>query len=453
MATIDQTRDLAAARAEVVREVREREIRFVRLWFTDVVGRLKSFAITASELEGALERGMGFDGSSVTGFNAIEESDMIAMPDPTTFKVLPWQTGESNVARMICDVRTPEGEPYEADSRHVLRTALERMQSLGFDSFKIGPELEYFYFKLDDDGTPHALDAGGYFEETTADASAELRKETVLALEEMGIPVEYLHHEVGPSQHEIDIRYADGLEMADMCITYRNVVKEVAKKHGVYATFMPKPLFGHNGSGMHTHQSLFIGDSNAFYDPDDQWYLSDVAKSFIAGQLRHAREISMLFAQWVNSYKRLVPGYEAPVYVAWSRRNRSALIRVPLYHPGMEKATRAEIRCPDPSCNPYLAFAGLLHAGLEGIERGYELPDPMETNLYDLSADERDALGIESLPESLGEAIQTAADSEIVERALGAELRDRLVTLKRAEWDEYRVQVTPWEMERYLPTL
>ena len=286
----------------------ERDIKFVRLWFTDVVGRLKSFAITASELEGALERGMGFDGSSVTGFNAIEESDMIAMPDPTTFKVLPWQTGESNVARMICDVRTPEGDPYEADSRHVLRTALERMHSLGFDSFKIGPELEYFYFRLDEAGMPHALDAGGYFEETTVDASADLRKETVLALEGMGIPVEYLHHEVGPSQHEIDVRYADGLDMADHCITYRNVVKEVAKKHGVYATFMPKPLFGVNGSGMHTHQSLFIGDSNAFYDPDDRWFLSDVAKSFIAGQLRHAREISMLFAQWVNSYKRLVPG-------------------------------------------------------------------------------------------------------------------------------------------------
>jgi glutamine synthetase len=453
MATIDETRDLTAARAEVIREVNERGIAFVQLWFTDVEGRLKSFAITRSELEGALERGMGFDGSSVSGFNAIEESDMIAMPDPTTFRVLPWMTGSSSVARMICDVRTPDGAPYEADSRHVLRTALERMQSLGFDSFKIGPELEYFYFKIDDEGRPHPLDAGGYFEETTSDASVELRKETVLALEEIGIPVEYLHHEVGPSQHEIDIRYSDGLEMADYCITYRNVIKEVARKHGVYATFMPKPLFGVNGSGMHTHQSLFIGDSNAFYDPDDKWYLSDTAKSFIAGQLRHAREISMLFAQWVNSYKRLVPGYEAPVYIAWSRRNRSALIRVPLYHPGMEKATRAEIRCPDPSCNPYLAFAGLLHAGLEGIEKGYELPDPMETNLYDLSKPERDALGIESLPESLGEAIDTAAASELVEKALGAELQDRLVALKRAEWDEYRTQVTPWEMERYLPTL
>jgi glutamine synthetase len=451
--SVIENRDLQAVRQDVLQRVADDDIKFIRLWFTDVVGRLKSFAITRDELEGALTRGMGFDGSSVTGFNAIEESDMIAMPDPTTFRILPWRAGERSVARMICDVRTPDGEAYGADSRHVLRQAVERMQSLGFDSFKIGPELEYFYFKLDDAGKPHPLDAGGYFEETTLDASADLRKHTVLALEEMGIPVEYLHHEVGPSQHEIDVRYADGLDMADHCITYRAVVKEVAQKHGVYATFMPKPLFGVNGSGMHTHQSLFVGSSNAFYDPDDRWYLSDVAKSFIAGQLRHAREISLLFAQWVNSYKRLVPGYEAPVYIAWSRRNRSALIRVPLYHPGHEGATRAEIRCPDPSCNPYLAFAGLLHAGLEGIERGYELPDPMETNLYELSKPERRALGIDSLPESLGEAIDVAAESELVERALGAELRDRLIALKRAEWDEYRVQVTPWELERYLPTL
>jgi len=450
-----ETTELARAEAcaEVRRAAEAAEIKFIRLWFTDVVGRLKSFAITRDELDGAMANGMGFDGSSVTGFNAIEESDMIAMPDPTTFKVMPWRAGERSVARMICDVRTPDGEPYMADSRHVLRRALERMRSLGFDSFKIGPELEYFYFRLDDEGRPAPLDAGGYFEDTTMDASDDLRKHTVLALEEMGIPVEYLHHEVGPSQHEIDVRYADGLEMADHCITYRTVVKEVAKKHGVYATFMPKPLFGVNGSGMHTHQSLFIGDSNAFHDPDDGCYLSDVAKSFIAGQLRHAREISLLFAQWVNSYKRLVPGYEAPVYVAWSRRNRSALIRVPLYHPGKEKATRAEIRCPDPSCNPYLAFAGLLHAGLEGIEQGYELPDPMETNLYELTKQERRALDIESLPESLGDAIDTAADSELVERALGTELRDRLISLKQREWDEYRVQVTPWELERYLPTL
>jgi glutamine synthetase len=327
------------------------------------------------------------------------------------------------------------------------------MRALGFDAFNVGPELEFFYFKLGEDGRPTPLDAGGYFEETTLDASVDLRKQTVLALEQMGIPIEYLHHEVGPSQHEIDMRYTAGLDMADHCITYRSVVKEVAKRHGVYATFMPKPLFGVNGSGMHTHQSLFTAGENAFFDGDDRWYLSDVAKSFIAGQLRHAREISLLFAQWANSYKRLVPGYEAPVYMAWSQRNRSALIRVPLYHPGKAAATRAEIRCPDPACNPYLAFAALLHAGLEGIERGYELPDPMETNLYTLTKPERHALGIEALPESLGEAIDLAEDSDLVEKVLGLELRDRLIALKREEWDEYRVQVSEWELERYLPTL
>jgi glutamine synthetase len=442
----------AELREKVLREVEQADVKFIRLWFTDVVGRLKSFAITRDELESALDVGMGFDGSSVTGFNAIEESDMIAMPDPSTFRMMPRQSGERSVGRMFCDVRTPDGEPYGADSRHVLRQALERMRSLGFDNFKIGPELEFFLFRMED-GKPHTLDAGGYFEDTTADSAVTLRKDIVLALEEMGIPVEYLHHEVGPSQHEIDIRYADALDMADHCMTYRSIVKEVAQNHGVYATFMPKPLFGENGSGMHTHQSLFMGDTNAFYDADDPWYLSDIAKSFIAGQLRHAREISMLFAQWVNSYKRLVPGYEAPVYVAWSRRNRSALIRVPLYHPGKEKATRAEIRCPDPACNPYLAFAALLHAGLEGIERGYELPDPMETNLYELTSAERRSLGIESLPESLGEAIEAAESSELVEKALGPELRDRLIALKRKEWDEYRVQLTAWELERYLPIL
>jgi glutamine synthetase len=454
METIEGAAGTAAElRQKVLRDVEQAEVKFIRLWFTDVVGRLKSFAITRDELADALEHGMGFDGSSVTGFNAIEESDMIAMPDPTTFRMLPRQAGERSVARMICDVRTPGGEPYEADSRQVLRNALERMRALGFDDFKIGPELEFFLFRIDDAGVPHPLDAGGYFEDTTMDAAVELRKEIVLALESIGIPVEYMHHEVGPSQHEIDIRYTDALQMADHCMTYRSVVKEVAQKHGVYATFMPKPLFGVNGSGMHTHQSLFVGEANAFHDPADQWYLSDVAKSFIAGQLRHAREISLLFAQWVNSYKRLVPGYEAPVYVAWSRRNRSALIRVPLYHPGKERATRAEIRCPDPACNPYLAFAGLLHAGLEGIERGYELPDPMETNLYELTSPERRSLGIESLPESLGEAIATAEESEVVERTLGTELRDRLISLKRSEWNEYRVQLSAWELEQYLPVL
>jgi glutamine synthetase len=364
---------------------------------------------------------------------------------------MPWKEGETKVARMICDVVTPDGEPYEGDPRYVLRRALERMSSLGFDRFNVGPELEYFLFK-DQAGT-ETLDEGGYFAMTSLDAATELRQETIHALESMGIPVEYAHHEVGPSQHEIDIRFAPALEMADHTVTYRLIVKEIAAKNGVYATFMPKPLFGENGSGMHTHQSLFADGRNAFFDADDQWHLSEAGKAFIAGQLRHAREIAAVFAQWVNSYKRLVPGYEAPVYVAWSQRNRSALIRIPLYKPGSEQATRAEIRCPDPACNPYLTFAALLHAGLEGIERGYELPEPMETNLYHLTAEQRRERGIISLPETLGEAIDELAQSELARRALGPHIFDRYVELKRKEWDEYRVQLTRWEMERYLPVL
>jgi glutamine synthetase len=440
-----------AARQAVLERIREGGVEFALLWFTDIEGHLKSFAITPSEIEDALDDGMGFDGSSISGFNAIEESDMVAIPDPDTFQLMPWKQGETKVARMICDVVTPDGRPYEGDPRYVLRRALERMSSLGFDHFNVGPELEYFLFK-DQAGT-ETLDEGGYFAMTSLDAATELRQETIHALESMGIPVEYAHHEVGPSQHEIDIRFAPALEMADHTVTYRLIVKEIAAKNGVYATFMPKPLFGENGSGMHTHQSLFADDRNAFFDPEDRWHLSEAGKAFIAGQLRHAREIAAVFAQWVNSYKRLVPGYEAPVYVAWSQRNRSALIRIPLYKPGSEQATRAEIRCPDPACNPYLTFAALLHAGLEGIERGYELPEPMETNLYHLTAEQRRERGIISLPETLGEAIDELAVSELARKALGPHIFDRYVELKRKEWDEYRVQLTRWEMERYLPVL
>jgi glutamine synthetase len=325
------------------------------------------------------------------------------------------------------------------------------MHSLGFDTFNVGPELEYFLFK--DSAGVETLDEGGYFAMTSLDAATELRQDTIHALEGMGIPVEYAHHEVGPSQHEIDIRFAPALEMADYTITYRLIVKEIAAKNGVYATFMPKPIFGENGSGMHTHMSLFKDGRNSFFDADDTWHLSGVGKAFIAGQLRHAREIAAVFAQWVNSYKRLVPGYEAPVYVAWSQRNRSALIRIPLYKPGSEQATRAEIRCPDPACNPYLTFAALLHAGLEGIERGYELQDPMETNLYHLTAEQRRERGIISLPETLGEAIDELAGSELARKALGPHIFDRYVELKRHEWDDYRVQLSQWEMEKYLPVL
>ena len=439
------------ARKDVMHKVEGEGVQSVLLWFTDLEGHLKSFAITPSELEGALDDGMGFDGSSITGFNAIEESDMVAIPDPGTYRVMPWKHGERKIARMICDVVTPDGEPYEGDPRFVLRRALERMQEMGFDTFNVGPELEYFLF-ADNKGT-ETLDEGGYFAMTALDAATELRQETIDALHTMGIPIEYAHHEVGPSQHEIDMRYAPALEMADHTLTYRLIVKEIAAKNGVYATFMPKPLFGENGSGMHTHMSLFSDGRNGFFDGDDRWHLSDVGKAFIAGQLRHAREISAVFAQWVNSYKRLVPGYEAPVYVAWSQRNRSALIRIPLYKPGAEQATRAEIRCPDPACNPYLTFAALLHAGLEGIERGYELPDPMEGNLYHLTAEQRREQGIVSLPETLGEAVTELAGSELAKKALGPHIFDRYVELKRQEWDEYRVQLTQWEMDKYLAAL
>src|SRR5579862_6836989 len=315
--------------------VADRGIRFIRLWFTDVIGQLKSFSINAAELDGALEAGMGFDGSSITGFNAIEESDMVAMPDPATFAVLPWRPEEQGVGRMFCDILTPERTPYEGDPRHILRRAVQRAAAMGFDTFNVGPELEYYLFR--DSSATEPLDSGGYFDLTTLDAGSDVRRETSIALEALGIHVEYSHHEVGPSQHEIDMRYAGALDMADYVLTYRLIVKEVAAKNGVYATFMPKPIFGENGSGMHTHQSLFSGGRNAFFDGDDKWHLSDVGKAFIAGQLRHAREISGVFAQWVNSYKRLVPGFEAPVYVAWSQRNRSALIRIPLYKPGAEQ--------------------------------------------------------------------------------------------------------------------
>jgi glutamine synthetase len=441
---------------EVLAFCEQQDVRFVRLWFTDLLGQLKSFSINAAELEDAFEGGMGFDGSSITGFNPIEESDMIAMPDPNTFSLIPWRPDDSNrVARMICDVQVPGGEPYEGDPRWILRRALKRAEDMGFDQFNVGPELEYFYFKSakQESGIPEVLDEGGYFDLTTLDAGSDVRRETVLALEAMGIHVEYTHHEVGPSQHEVDMRYADALKMADDCMTYRIVVKEYAMKYGWHATFMPKPLFDQNGSGMHTHQSLAQGESNAFFVPVDQYFLSATAKAFIAGQLKHAREFSSLFAQWVNSYKRLVPGYEAPVYLAWSRRNRSALLRVPLYHPGKEAATRAELRCPDPACNPYLCFAAMLHAGLEGVEHGYELPEPMEQNLYHLTPEERHRQGIEQLPETLGEAVEIAAESELVLRILGEHAFNRFVEIKRKEWEDYRVQVTPFEIEQFLPIL
>jgi len=434
----------------VLKECKDRGVEFIRMWFTDLLGIMKSFAITVESLEEALDEGMGFDGSSITGYQDIQESDMIAMPDPSTFTLLPWRPTDKSVAKMFCDVLNPDGSPYVGDPRYILKRAMKKAADLGY-TFYVGPELEYFYFK-DKTGT-QTLDEGGYFDLTPMDVATSLRRDTILVLKEMGIPVEYSHHEGAPSQHEIDLRYADALTMADSAMTYRLVVKEIAFLQGVYATFMPKPIFGQNGSGMHTHQSLFTGSKNEFFDAGDPTHLSSIGKSYIAGLLMHAREISSVLAQWVNSYKRLVPGYEAPVYIAWSQRNRSALVRVPLYKPGKELATRAELRCPDPACNPYLAFAVMLAAGLKGVQEGYELPPEMTENLYELTEEERKAKGIESLPGSLGEAIAATEHSELVRETLGDHAFERFIWNKKNEWDEFRIQVTPFELEKLLPIL
>ncbi len=438
------------AKEYVLNVVKEQKVKFIKLWFTDILGFLKSFTITAEELPDALEGGVGFDGSSIEGFVRIEESDMIAMPDPTTFCILPWRPKEYGVARMFCDIYRPEGNPFEGDPRYVLKRNLQRAAEKGF-TYYVGPELEYFYFKSSE-GTEF-LDMGGYFDATTLDLAVDLRRQTVLILEEMGIAVEYSHHEVAYSQHEVDMKYTDALTMADNVTTYKVVVKQVALQNGVYATFMPKPVFGINGSGMHTHQSLFSGSQNAFFDPKDPYHLSQTGRSFIAGLLKHAPEMTAVTCQWVNSYKRLVPGYEAPAYISWGTRNRSALVRVPEYKPGKEKATRAEFRSPDPACNPYLTFSVMLAAGLKGIEEGYELPAPVEVDVYHLSETEREEKGIGTLPGSLGEALELMEESELVRECLGDHVFESFLRNKKAEWDAYRAQVSEYEIKRYLPIL
>ena len=390
----------------VLEMVEKHDVEFIRLWFTDILGFLKSFAITSRELEVALEEGMGFDGSSIEGFARIDESDMIAMPEPNTFQVLPWRPSEhASVARMFCDIVKPDNTPFEGDPRGVLKGVLKEASDKGY-IFYVGPELEYFYFKNDAGTEP--LDKGGYFDMIPSDVASDFRKETVLVLEQMGIKIECSHHEVAPSQHELAMRYTDALTMADNVMTYRLVVKELALRNGVYATFMPKPMFGENGNGMHTHQSLFSGGRNAFFDPSDKHFLSNVARSYIAGLLHHAPDITLVTNQWVNSYKRLVPGYEAPAYVSWALRNRSDLIRVPTYRPGREEATRVEYRSPDPACNPYLAFAVMLAAGLDGVEKGCQLREPVERNVYEMTEEERKAEGVGLLPASLSEAVELA---------------------------------------------
>ncbi|MBU4376550.1 MAG: glutamine synthetase family protein [Candidatus Omnitrophica bacterium] len=440
---------------EVISFVKKHKITNIQLWFTDILGGLKCCVISDNELEGALDHGKGFDGSSVAGYAEAEESDILAMPDISTFKIVPWESKKEPVARMFCDILTPEKKPYPGDPRYALKRNLAKAKKMGFD-FYVGPELEYFYFKRND--KPEILDEGGYFDLVPNDVANELRKDTVKMLDAIGINVETSHHECAPSQHEIDLRYADALTMADTVMTYKMVVKEVAQRRGYHATFMPKPIFGVAGSGMHTHQSLFSASGgtkgkNAFFDKKDKHHLSKIAKHFIAGELKHAREICAITAQWVNSYKRLVPGYEAPVYISWATKNRTALIRVPVYRPGNEKATRAELRCPDPACNPYLAFSVMLAAGLEGIEKKYKLPEPIEPNLYKMEMEERDRKGVKSLPIDLFEAIKETEKSRLVKDALGEHIFKRFLHNKIKEWEEYRIQVTSQEIKKYLPIL
>ena len=438
------------AKEDVLKITTDNNIKLIRLWFTDILGFLKSFSITPRELEEAMADGVGFDGSSIEGFARIDESDMLALPDPTTFQILPWSQPQHPVARMFCDILRPGGQPFEGDPRYVLKRNIQRATAQGY-TYYTGPEMEYFYFK-NSEGI-QALDEGGYFDLTPLDMASDLRQETILALEQLGISVQYSHHEVATSQHEIGLKYTDALTMADNIMTYRLVVKEVALKNNVYATFMPKPIFGVNGSGMHVHQSLFKGNRNTFFDENDQYYLSKIARHYIAGLLRYAPEITAVVCQWVNSYKRLVPGYEAPVYLSWARKNRSDMIRVPDYQQGKETSTRIEFRVPDPACNPYLALSVMLAAGLEGIDNEYELADPIETNIFEMSSKEKEEKGIGSLPINLWDAISLTENSKLVRKALGDHVFDSFIKNKKIEWDQYRTQVTEYELKRYLPIL
>ena len=439
-----------AEREYVVRSARENDVKFVRLWFTDILGKLKGFAINVDDLEDAIEQGVGFDGSSIEGFARIDESDMRAFPDLATFSLLPWRPRQNAMARMFCDIRTPWGETFQGDPRYVLKRNLERLAQLGF-TYYVGPELEFFYLK--NANTPEPLDYDGYFDQLSSQPASDLRRDTVLNLAEMDIPVKYSHHEVAHSQHEIDLQYTDALTMADSVMTAKLVIKELAQLRGAYASFMPKPIPEVNGSGMHTHQSLFQGDRDAFYEAEDEHHLSLVGRRFIAGLIRHAPEITLVTNQWINSYKRLVPGYKASVYISWAHINRSDLIRVPAYKPGYESSMRVEYRAPDSACNPYLAFSVMLAAGLKGIEEEYPVPPPVEGNVFAMAPEEREARGIQTLPGSLGEAIGLAENSELVHNALGDHIFSSFIQNKRIEWEEYRSRVTDYEIARYLPTL
>ena len=434
----------------VLHACREHDVKFVRLWFTDILGSLKSVAITIDELPKALEEGLEFDGSSIAAFARRDESDMVARPDPETFVLLPWRPEQQRVARMICDIHRRSGEPFDGDPRGVLRKQLEQAGERGL-TFYVGPQIEYFYFKGPNDPTP--LDAGGYFDLTPLDVASDLRRETVLTLEEMGIAVEYSHHEAAPSQHEIDLRYTDALTMADAVMTCRLVVKEVALKHGVHASFMPKPLTDENGSGMHVYLSLFKREENLFFNLGAPAHLSDTARSFVAGLLAYTPQFTLITNQWANSYKRLARGTEAPVYLTWSRANQSDLVRIPEYHPGRPEATRVEYRGADSATNPYLAFGVMLAAGLKGVEQGLEPPAPAEDDVFELTDAARAARGIAALPRSLGDAIDEFAASDLMREVLGEHVWSTVLENKRLEFEAFRSHVTDYELRRYLPVL
>jgi glutamine synthetase len=441
---------MTKTREDVLRLIDEAGVRYVRLCFTDILGRIKGMAITRSEIEQVLEEGQGIDGSSIEGFARIEESDLLAVPDPITFRIIPWEISGERVAIMFCDIQNPDGSPYDGDPRGVLRRSLSKLEKKGW-TYYVGPEIEYFYFK--NDQSPEFLEQDGYFDYGTIDLGSRARKAAVVALEEMGIQVECSHHEVAPSQHEIDLRYQESLVMADFAQVYKFVVKQVAMQNNLYATFMPKPVFGVNGSGMHCHMSLFEGKKNLFYNKSDEYGLSDLAKHYTAGILTHIKEITLVLNQWVNSYKRIVPGYEAPVYISWGRKNRSSMVRIPAPRAGKEQATRVELRSPDPATNPYLTFACMLEAGLKGIEGKYKLGKPIEENIYHMSTERKAQLDIDTLPNSLENAIHEFESSSLVRETLGQHIFDKLLENKKIEWDRYRLHVTRYEQEKYLPLL
>ncbi|MDI6731209.1 MAG: type I glutamate--ammonia ligase [Candidatus Margulisbacteria bacterium] len=445
---------LNSAAKDIIKKAKSDGIKFILLQFTDILGMMKCVTIPVTRLQDALEKGVWFDGSSIQGFVRICESDMILRPDPKTYQVIPWKIEDKKSARFICDVMTPDGKPFEGDPRSILKKALDDAAKLGY-IFNTGPEVEFYLFKKENDKittVPH--DIGGYFDYPARDFASEVREDIVFALEAMGMVSEMSHHEVGPGQHEIDVKYSDALSSADNTITLKYVIKSIAAQHGLYASFMPKPLFGQAGSGMHVHQSLFNRKGkNLFFDAKDKYKLSHIAYGYLAGQLAHARPLSAILAPTVNSYKRLVSGYEAPVYICWAQINRSALIRIPRYSPGREQSTRLELRCPDPSCNPYLAFAAMLKTGLDGIKKGMKPSKPVEEDVYELESHQLKELNIDMLPFSIKRAIEELSKDEVIKEALGKHTFQNFYDAKIAEFDDYRMQITPWELDKYLEAL